>query len=242
MNDGPAVETPALPSSGRLIATLGGIAMMSGLLVVLTYQITLPRITQNRREALERAVFTVLPGATVRSNFVVDASGIAALPDEEFDDANVFAGFDENGALVGLALEASARGYQDVVRLLYGYAPERECVIGITILQSTETPGLGDKVESDPDFLANFECLDARLDDQQTALRHEITTVKHGKKTDPWQIDGISGATVTSTAVGKALRESTNRMLPLLAPHVGSIQAANRAQAPSTDKVDADGT
>jgi electron transport complex protein RnfG len=242
MTDAPAVETPALPSSGRLIATLGGIAMVSGLLVVLAYQLTLPRITRNKREALERAVFTVLPGATVRSNFVVDAAGLAALPDDDIEGANVFAGFDENGALVGLALKASARGYQDVVEILYGYAPDRQCVVGITVLRSTETPGLGDKVQSDPDFLANFDCLDARLDDQGTALRNEITTVKHGEKTDPWQIDGISGATVTSTAVGKALRESTNRMLPLLAPHVGSLQPVERAQAPSTDKGDADGT
>ena len=223
MNPEQVIELPAMPSSGRLIAVLGGIAMVSGLLVVTAFQATQPRIARNRRAALERAVFTVLPGATVRSNLVVDAAGLTPLPDEALSEANVFAGYDVSGALVGVALEASARGYQDVVRLLYGYAPDRECIIGITVLQSTETPGLGDRIETDPGFLENFSCLDARLNDDRTDLLHSIETVKHGEKTDPWQIDGISGATVTSSAVGKALRESTHTMLPLLARYGAGI-------------------
>jgi electron transport complex protein RnfG len=197
--------------------------------VVLAYQLTLPRIAQNKRDALERAVFTVLPGATQRANFYVDDSGLNPLPNEDIAGANVFAGYDEAGHLVGLAMEASARGYQDIVRILYGYAPEKECVIGITVLQSTETPGLGDQVEKDPDFLANFDALQARLNAEGTALENEIVTVKNGKKTDPWQIDGISGATVTSTAIGKALRDSTNVMLPRLAPHKDAFQAGAQA-------------
>jgi electron transport complex protein RnfG len=52
---------------------------------------------------------------------------------------------------------------------------------------------------------------------------NEIVTVKNGKKTDPWQIDGISGATVTSTAIGNGLRRSTNEMLPLLAKYKSSL-------------------
>jgi electron transport complex protein RnfG len=102
------------------------------------------------------------------------------------------------------------------VKILFGYSLQSECVVGITILQSTETPGLGDKVSSDPGFLANFECLEARLNENGSAMANEIITVKNGKKTDPWQIDGISGATVTSTAIGTALRQSTNEMLPLI--------------------------
>jgi electron transport complex protein RnfG len=56
-----------------------------------------------------------------------------------------------------------------------------------------------------------------------SAVANPITTVKNGKKTDPWQIDGISGATVTSTAIGNGLRKSTGRLLPLLAKHRDSL-------------------
>jgi Na+-translocating ferredoxin:NAD+ oxidoreductase subunit G len=97
-------------------------------------------------------------------------------------------------------------------------------VIGFAVLQSAETPGLGDKIETDPAFLANFDGLSVALNDAATALAHEIVTVKSGTKTEAWQIDGITGATVSSVAVGKALRESTARMVPLLAPHVAALQ------------------
>ena len=214
---------PAMPSSRNLILVLGGIAMMSGLLVVMTYQLTLPRITYNQQMALEKAIFTVLPEATVKSNYLLDESGLVLLSDEDFADANVFAGYNEDGVLTGLAMEASARGYQDVVTILYGYSLESECVVGITILASRETPGLGDKVETDPGFLANFDCLDAQLNEDGTAVLNPIETVKNGKKTDPWQIDGISGATVTSTAIGNALQKNTTTMLPLLARYRDSL-------------------
>jgi len=212
-----------MPSSRSLILVLGGIAMVSGLLVVLTYQLTLPRITLNKQRALERAIFTVLPEATAKSNYLLDESGLAPLSDDDFAKANVFAGYNEDGELTGLAMEASARGYQDVVTVLYGYSLKSECVIGITVLASRETPGLGDKVESDPGFLANFDCLDAQLNSDGTAVLNPIETVKNGKKTDPWQIDGISGATVTSKAIGNALQKSTTTMLPLLIRYRDSL-------------------
>jgi len=205
-----------MPSSGRLIGTLGLISMMSGLLVVFTYQATFDRIAENKRVALEKAIFSVLPGAVTRVSFALDESGITELTAESKETPNLFAGYDDNGALVGLAMEGAARGYQDVVRILYGYDPNRECVIGITVLQSTETPGLGDRVETDPDFLANFDCLEAKLTPDKSAMANEIVTVKHGTKTEPWQVDAISGATITSKAIGAGLGESTSRMLPLV--------------------------
>ena len=209
----------AMPRSTRLVATLSVIAMISGLLIVSAVQLTAPRIALNQQRALERAVFKVLPAASIRKNYRLDASGLTPLPDDEIATSNVFAGYTAEGRLVGLALEGSARGYQDVVRILYGYVPAEEHIIGMTVLQSTETPGLGDRVETDPAFLANFDALDARLNADASALAHDIVTVKSGEKTQPWEIDAISGATVTSKAIGDALRTSANALLPFLAAH-----------------------
>ena len=44
-------------------------------------------------------------------------------------------------------------GYQDVIRVLYGYSFAEEAVVGIRVLESKETPGLGTRIETDPDFL-----------------------------------------------------------------------------------------
>ncbi len=212
---------PSMPSSKALILTLGMIAMMSGLLVVLTYQLTKPIIEKNKQEALQKAITSVLPDAAVSKSYQLDENGLTLL--EEGQTANdeknaVYAGYDAAGNLSGLAMVSSARGYQDIVKVLYGYNLNTRGVIGITVLQSTETPGLGDKISSDPGFLANFEGdgLDVGLNEDGSQVINKIHTVKNGQKENPWQIDGISGATVTSTAVGAGLGESTSRMLPLL--------------------------
>jgi electron transport complex protein RnfG len=88
------------------------------------------------------------------------------------------------------------------------------------VLDSRETPGLGDKIEKDPAFLANFERLDVSLSKDGTALAHPIVAVKHGKKTSPWQIDAITGATVSSFAIGDILRDSAGKWVPRLAPRL----------------------
>jgi electron transport complex protein RnfG len=216
----PALPTPA--SSPRMISVLGGIALLSGLLVVLTYQLTLERIEYNRERLIERAIFQVLPAATRQQAFLVGEDGV--LPaGAGGSGTRVYAAYDNDGALVGVAAEASARGYQDVVRVLYGYDPDCACITGFAVLQSTETPGLGDKITTDASFLANFP-LDARLAADGKALANAIITVKHGSKTQPWQIDAISGATITSVAVGKGLNSGAQALLPTLVPHIDQLQ------------------
>ena len=211
-------------SSMKLIVSLVLIAMTSGLLVALTYQATKPRIAYNKQKALEKAIFSVLPSASEHLNLRLTADNLEVLPAERSSEANLFAGYDTSGKLVGLAMEASSRGYQDVVKVLYAYSPESECIIGITVLESSETPGLGDRVGTDPNFLANFNCLEAKLNSVQTALAHEIVTVKNGKKVNPWEIDGISGATVTSTAIGNALNKGASASLPSVMSHLPMLE------------------
>jgi len=213
------------PSSAAMIRTLGGVAAISGFLVVLVYQLTLPAILENQRRAIERAVFVVVPGAVTRTDFVLGTDSLQPVGEEERPEGDrIYAAYGEDGTLRGVALEAAARGYQDVIKLLYGYNPACRCVTGIYILKMTETPGLGDKIATDPAFLANFEALDARLNAAGTALANPIVTVKRGRKTEPWQIDAITGATISAKAVGKALNGSTQRLLPRLVPHVSELK------------------
>jgi len=223
MSEQSPIAHPAGPSSLRLIVSLGLIAMISGLFIVLAVQLTKEKIAHNKQVALEKAIFAVLPAATQSVKYRLDESGLVKLPNEATD-ANVYAGYDAGGDLAGLAMEGSARGYQDVVKVLYGYSLDREAIIGMTVLESTETPGLGDRANNDPEFHANFKNLDARLTEDGTAVANPIVTVKNGKKEQPWQIDGISGATVTSTAIGNGMRESTNRLLPLLHQYQSSLE------------------
>ena len=140
-----------------------------------------------------------------------------ASPGEDQGD-RVFAGFDQAGKLVGLAIEARAMGYQDFIQLLYGYSIDTQAIIGIRVLESRETPGLGDRIESDANFLRNFEHLDVSVDSAGTQLAHPIEFVKPGAKSADWQIDGITGATISSRATAGMIRDSAAHWIPLVYP------------------------
>ena len=87
-----------------------------------------------------------------------------------------------------------------------------------------ETPGIGDKIAKDPGFLQNFEALDARVDAAGSGLAHAIVSVKSGSKTEPWQIDAISGATISCKAVARMLNDSAQQAAPVIMRHLDTLQ------------------
>jgi len=198
---------------------LVGVGLVCGLLIVTVFVLTGPVIARNEAAALQAAVFQVLPGAVNSRSFALAADG-SLRPAADGDDprTTVHAGYDAVGELLGIAIPAQGMGYQDVIRVLYGYSPQQEAIVGMRVLASKETPGLGDKIEKDPAFLANFRALDVALAPGGQSLAHPIDVVKSGAKTSPWQIDGITGATISSKAIGNMLRQSAAYWVPRLYP------------------------
>jgi electron transport complex protein RnfG len=221
-------EIPPLPSSFSLIYTLGTLAMLSGLLVVLVYEFTKPIISENQRIATEKAIFKVLPKATSRLTFIIEDEKIKPADDKAVGDL-IYAGYDANNQLVGIAINAAAQGYQDIIKLLYGYIPKSACITGYDVLKSTETPGFGTKITSDKDFLANFNCLVSKVNKEQTGLINTIKTVRHGTKKNPWEIDAISGSTITSNAIGRMLNQSGQKIHPLIEKNIKLLKTAKRS-------------
>jgi len=207
----------ATGNSSKMLRAMVGIGIACALLIVLTFEFTQPIIEKNRAEALERAIFKVLPGVEHVQAYQLDADKNFIAPQaDDKDAALVYAGYAANGELAGVAIEASGQGYADILRILYGYDPEQEAVVGFYVLESKETPGLGDKIEKDETFLANFEQLDVSLNEAGDALKNPVTPVKSGEKTNPWEVDAITGATISSRAIGDILKESTARWVPLI--------------------------
>lgn len=206
-----------------MLTTLGGVSMLSGLLIVMAYQLTKPIIEENQRINTEASIFQVIPGAVKQRRFVVTDKTL--VPSEGARAGTiVYAGYDKDGKLVGIASQAAAQGYADVITLLFGYDPECQCIRGMKVLKNAETPGLGDKIKFDKSFLENFVSLNASLNADGTALNNPIVTVKHGKKKNDWEIDAISGATVSSRAVGTALNRAAQALLPQLVPHLETLR------------------
>ena len=53
---------------------------------------------------------------------------------------------------------------------------------------------------------------------------HAIVSVRNGSKTEPWQIDAISGATISSKAVARMLNDSAQQAAPVIMRHLHVLQ------------------
>lgn len=214
-------------NSAAMIRTLGLVATLCGVLIVAAYQGTLPAVTANKKLALERAVKALIPDADTVVEYDASPTGIHPAAGQAPAGAiRFYAAYDRQHQLKAIAAEGAARGYADIVRVLYGYDPGCQCIFGVRVVQMRETPGIGDKVLTDPAFLANFTKLDVTLASDLKSMANAVKTVKHGTKQNPWEIDAISGATITSKAIGRGINENAQALLPMLYPHLADLRNA----------------
>ena len=207
-------------STIRIYAVVFSVGVVCSLAIVTVHEITRPIIARNKVAFRQASIPRVLPNAASIEAYRFDeATGQFHNVSSDANGSDlVFAGFDQSRQLVGLAIEARGMGYQDNIGLLYGYSFDRQAIVGVQVLESRETPGLGDRIETDMDFARNFDRLDVALSPDGAQPARPIEFVKPGKKTAPWQIDGISGATISSRAVAEILRDSTAYWIPLVYP------------------------
>ncbi|MGI9202934.1 MAG: FMN-binding protein [Woeseiaceae bacterium] len=218
-----APDVQPTTSAISMYRAIVGIGVFCALVIVIVFQSTAARIRENQERFLAAAIAEVLPQTRSTVAVMVSEQNRLAATSESLA-LPVFLSYDENNVLVGAVLTGEGMGYQDNIRVLYSYSFESNAIVGFKILDSKETPGLGDRVEIEPHFIANFEALDARLNDAGDGLANAIVTVKQGEKTAPWQIDGITGATITSEAIGSILDNSASAWIPLLERDAAELQ------------------
>lgn len=216
-------------SSMKMLRAMVGLGTICALLIVLTFEGTMPRIQSNRQEALQDAIFNVLPEISQTRTFQLNSDDTFSsnTKDESTGAQLVYAGYNSEGGLVGIAIEASGQGYADIIRILYGYDPATETIVGFYVLESKETPGLGDKIEKDADFLVNFQSLDVSLLEDKRNMKNIVVPVKKGTKTNPWEVDGITGATISSRAIGNIIGESSVYWMPRIQADVETFKIKN---------------
>jgi electron transport complex protein RnfG len=201
-----------------MIRTLTVVSLLCGILIVGTEVNTRGRIRHNQEIIMRDSVAQLLPGIKKQIIYGIEASGdLAILSGAQGDGPRLFAGYDGGGRFLGVVIETSDRGYADVISAMYAYDPDRKVVTGFKVVDMRETPGLGNRIGSDAEFAGNFKALDA-------SEGHPIATVKHGTKKNPWEIDAISGATVSSRAVGRMLQKSVQSVAPVVARNLDRIR------------------
>lgn len=191
---GPAVPAAPQVASAKLMATLGIAGALAGLVIVLVFQWADPQIQAHRAAALRAAVLEVLSEPASYRSLYVTPDGLAEAPPTGTDTLiadKVFLGFDAAGDPVGYAVTGAEPGFQDFIHLIFGYDPATRSLLGMKVLESKETPGLGDKIFKDMDFVTGFQ-----------GVETPIVGVKQGAATGAAnEVDMITGATISSRTV-----------------------------------------
>ncbi len=195
-------------SSLQLILTLGVAGALAGLLLVFVYELTLPRIEAHKAMVLKMSVGEVLKGPERYDTlYIVDGALSAELPAgaSEKDFEKVFYGFDAQDNPIGFAIVHAESGFQDKIKVIFGFDPTTGALLGMKVLESKETPGLGDKIEKDLSFVNQFD-----------GIMKPLVGVKKGKGATESDVEMITGATISSRAIIRIINNALERTEPLL--------------------------
>jgi electron transport complex protein RnfG len=205
----PAGPGPDVPTS-KLLRTLAAAGAVAGLLIALVYAWASPIIEHNKAVALQAAIAEVLKEPAECDTLYVVGGALMGAPPAGTDlkkVKRVYLGFDAQHQRIGFAIPAAEPGFQDIISLIFGYDPATKQLLGMTVLDSKETPGLGAKIESDTAF-----------DNQFNRVVAPIRGVKSDRYNpqDRHQVDMITGATISSRAVIRIISNALTQVGPLL--------------------------
>ena len=174
-----------------MIFILTIISISASAFLGITYLYTEPFIKQVEQKRLKNGLLKIAPDA---DDFKLQENG----------DYDII----ENTQKIGVIKKVYTKGYAGKINMLIGYSDKGK-IIGIHILEHTETPGLGAKVneikpkENEPWFQKQFRGL----------MKKDIKLKRDGGK-----VDAITAATVTSRAVTNTVRNA-----------VGDVDAVSKA-------------
>lgn len=172
------------------------ITLISGVLLGGVYEMTKNVIAQKQEEARQatyREVYAEASAFEPNAELTGKAQTADLSAYEKVTVSEILDAKDGSGNVIGhLVISTSKAGYGGEITLTVGVTNEGE-IVGIGFLTINETPGLGMKANEDA-FKGQFIGKNVP----------ELTLVKGGASGDG-EIDAISGATVTSSAVTNAV-------------------------------------
>ena len=171
---------------GKLVMTLTIIGVISALSLAFVYEWTTPYIEKHAAKARESGIFEVISDA--ESYKEVNKNG-----------QTFYEGYN-SGQRVGVALIKEGPGFQGMIKLMVGADPVNGEIYGIKILEHEETPGLGANITTDS-YKSNFE----------GKPFGEYDVIKR-KASDPYQVEAIAGATISSEKVTQIVEDAVDEI------------------------------
>ena len=176
----------------KMVVALAAVGIFSGAALVFVYNYAMPKIKVNVSKETEAAIKKIFPGAEST---------------QKTKDEGVYKVMGSEGKELGYAFLASGNGYQGEIKLIVGADVGLTTLKGMEVLESQETPGLGAEIAVSP-FKDQFAGL---------PITHSIEYVKNQKPTEPYQIEAITGATISSRAVVNILNKKIDEMRKVFA-------------------------
>lgn len=201
------VERKEVPS-WRLLALMTSAGAIAGALIVSVYQLTLPRIEHHKSEVERAAVLEVLKSpASFDTLYLMNGALVKTLPAGTTAKGleKVYFGRDASGKRVGFAVSGTENGFQEPITVMFGYDANAHTIIAMKVLANKETPGLGDKIEKDTNFVHEF-----------AGVASPLAGVKRGTSKTPNDVEMITGATISSRAVIQIINSAVARWQPLI--------------------------
>lgn len=183
-----------LKDAGILFA----ITLIAGLVLGFVYELTKEPIRIQQELAIQRACQAVFAEADQvgmqfeAQEYTLEQSRLDELSEMGVEIGTVYAAVSQGGVFHGYVVEATSKeGYGGNIVLYVGVTTDG-MVSGISILEISETPGLG--MNAEEVLVPQFENVKATV----------FTYTKTGS-TSQSEIDAISGATITTKAVVNAV-------------------------------------
>lgn len=179
-------------------------AVFSGVLIGLS-QATRARVEANEQLAVERAVLEALAVDTTAMNGLqIHAYFEQQVQPPGPGSAGAWRHIDEDGQLLGYAVPIDGQGFWAPIAGFLGVKADRETVTGVSFYEQRETPGLGAEI-TQPVFRDQFA--GKQLGSGPRPLAIERMQSSYG----PSEVQAVTGATQTSTRVGKFMNEDLVR-------------------------------
>lgn len=194
-------------STTRMITVLSLTAILSGGVLAGFYSYLEPIIETNQKKAdLESGFKGIFPQAA-------DFKEISPATSAEADDA-IYQAISSDGQVLGVAFKTTGKGFEGPIKMALGLSPDYSKLVGVRVLQMSETPGLGSRIQ-EPGFTDQFN---------------------NKPLTDSFQlgqdVDGITGATMSSRAVVTIIRDGIQQATQRLGKPV-TLAAAGGTESSS---------
>lgn len=188
-----------IPTISRNAFLLAAFAIISTGAVAIVSALTQSKIAQQQQIALQKSINEIIDTKEYDNQII---NSCFTVTDEQLLGDNnpkqVFIARKQEKPVAALIETSTFKGYSGEIKLLVGIYADGK-VAGVRVNHHTETPGLGDKIQTNKsDWILSFT---GKNYQQAKAKLWEV-------KKDGGEFDAFTGATITPRAVVHAVRDS----------------------------------